>query len=156
MAADIKLKRGTAQAVVTTGAAPGNASITAGSRSALSAEWDNATDLCPQGYARIVCAFGTAPTAGKRLTLYAVTALDGTNYSDGSDSVAPQTQQVIGYASVRNTTGTQRLVFSGSPSKLEPMRFPASKLKFVVGNDADQTLSSSWTLDIYPELFSVV
>lgn len=148
MAADLKLKRGTSSQVVTSG----SAAVAAAARSALSSEFDNQTGLSPYCQAVLVGAFGTAPTDGKRLTLYAIPAHDGSNYADGSDTVKPSPSLVVGWVYVRNTTGTQRLAFTGRGPDGR-IALPASKVKFVLANDADQQLSAGWTLDIYPELW---
>lgn len=150
--ADIKLKRGTTQTIWNAN----GSSLTAGARTAASStEWDNSTDLCPHGHAEILVTFGSTPTDDRRISLYAVPALDGTNYVDGSDTVAPRRAILIGWAFVRNTTSSQRLRFMGA-SPDGRLHFPASKLKFIVQNDADQTISANWTLKIFPELWQSV
>lgn len=126
----------------------GSAAIVAAARGALSAAWANGTDLAPFNNVVLTCAFGTAPIAGRRVQVYAIPQLDS-NYMDGSDTVTPSSNLLIGWAFVRNTTGTQRLEMRRGPGD-PPVQYGPHNYKFVVENLTDQTMSAAHTLDIIP------
>lgn len=105
--------------------------------------YDNRTNLFFWGDIDLVCTFGTAPTAGKILELYAIPSLDGTNFADGDASKTPDAGLRIGAVAVRGVNTQQRLTFRGC-------NLPPHKFNLVLKNGADQTISAGWTLDILP------
>lgn len=110
--------------------------LAAGSRSAVSTELDNATSLDQYAKAELTVDFVSAPTAGGFVSLYAVTAPDGTNYEDGSDTVDPGTRRWLCDIPVRADTAAQRLTSPIFP--LEP-----AKTKLLLVNNTDQPFPAS-------------
>lgn len=119
-----------------------NALANAG-RSAAGAEVDNATNLDRWGKFELSVTFGTAPSAGGYVEIYAVTAPDGANYEDGSNTVDPGTHKLIDRIPVRPVTTAQRL--TGRQFPLEP-----AKTKFILLNGSGQAFPASGsTLKLY-------
>lgn len=111
-------------------------SLAAGSRTNAGTAVANQTNLDQYGKLEINVTFGTAPTAGGVLTLYMITAPDGTNYDDGSSSVDPGDHRVLLAVPVRATTSAQILM---TPVfRLEP-----ATTKFLLTNDTDQAFPAS-------------
>lgn len=115
-------------------------SLTSGSRSnAGSAVVDNSSNLDQYGKVTLSVTFGSAPAAGGYLALYAVTAVDGTNYEDGSSSADPGVHNMIAQIPVKATTSAQLLT---SPIfEMQP-----AKTKFLLANVTNQSLPSSGTV----------
>ena len=91
--------------------------------------------------------FGSAPTVGAALELYAVPAVDGTNFAE-VDTTAHLLQDncLLGYFKIlKAQTGAQRLVIQRI--FLEPLLY-----KMYILNKTTQTMSSTWTLKVYPSL----
>lgn len=119
-----------------------NALANAG-RSAAGTEIDNGTNLDVFGRLVLQVTFGTAPVAGGYVEIYMVTAPDGTNYEDGSNSVDPGTHKLIDRIPVRAVTTAQRL--SGRMIPLLP-----EKTKFLLYNGSGQAFPASGsTLALY-------
>ena len=119
-----------------------NALANAG-RSAAGTEINNATNLDRWGKFELAVTFGTAPSAGGYVEIYAVTAPDGTNYEDGSNTVDPGTHKLIDRIPVRAVTTAQRL--TGRQFSLEP-----AKTKFLLLNGSGQAFPASGsTLKLY-------
>lgn len=147
--ADLKLATGSSFALVASGSAPGNAVVAAAARSDQGAEYDNSTLLEPFGQIELVLTFGTGPTAGRRVLVYAIPALNGTDYAEGSSSVTPSQSHVLGWAYVRNITTAQRLRVNG-PSPDGRLHLPPCKFKILLANDTDQQISAGWSATLYP------
>ena len=112
-------------------------------RSAAGTEINNATNLDRWGKFELAVTFGTAPSAGGYIEIYAVTAPDGTNYEDGSNTVDPGTHKLIDRIPVRAVTTAQRL--TGRQFPLEP-----AKTKFLLLNGSGQAFPASGsTLKLY-------
>lgn len=126
--------------VVSSGAAVAN-----NARSAASAAQGSdagAADLV--GDWELVCSFATAPTADTPIDLYAVRAVDGTNYEDGSDTVRPAPDAYVGSFWVRNVTSSQRMVIRDRP-------MPPGLYKCIIHNNGTgQQISAGWTLKVRP------
>ena len=75
--------------------------------------------------------FGTNPTAGATIELYLLRAADGTNYEDGSASVAPNAGSRVGSFPVRAVTTAQRIVVRDVP--LPPGLYKALILNYATG-----------------------
>jgi hypothetical protein len=105
-------------------------------RSAAGTEIDNGTNKDRWGKLEMSVTFGTAPSAGGYVELYAVTAPGGTNYDDGSDSVDPGAHKLIDRIPVRATTNAQRL--TGRVIPLEP-----AKTKFLLLNKSGQAFPAT-------------
>lgn len=119
-----------------------NALANAG-RSSAGTEIDNATNLDMWGKFELNVTFATAPVAGGYVEIYAVTAPDGTNYEDGSNSVDPGPGKLIDRISLRESTTAQRR--TGRMFPLEP-----SKTKFILLNGSGQAFPASGsTLTLY-------
>jgi len=119
-----------------------NALASAG-RSAAGAEVDNGANLDMFGVLELAVTFGTAPVAGGFIEIYMVTAPDGTNYEDGSDSVDPGTHKLIDRIPVRAVTTAQRLT-----GRLVPLL--PEKTKFLLYNGSGQAFPASGsTLTLY-------
>ena len=112
-------------------------------RSAAGTEVNNATNKDRWGKLELAATFGTAPSAGGYVEIYAVTAPDGTNYEDGSNSVDPGAHKLIDRIPVRAVTTAQRL--TGRTMPLEP-----AKTKFLLTNGSGQAFPASGsTLTLY-------
>ncbi|MDY0227225.1 MAG: hypothetical protein RBR38_10390 [Desulfomicrobium apsheronum] len=111
-------------------------SLASAGRSAAGTEVDNGANLDMYGQLELQVTFGTAPSAGGYVEIYMVNALDGTNYEDGSDTVAPGTHKLIDRIPVRAVTTAQRL--SGRRFELVP-----TKTKFLLVNGSGQAFPAS-------------
>jgi len=119
-----------------------NALASAG-RSAAGTEVDNGVNLDMYGVLELQVTFGTAPSAGGYVEIYMVTAPDGTNYEDGSNTVDPGTHKLIDRIPVRAVTTAQRL--TGRMIPLLP-----EKTKFLLYNGSGQAFPASGsTLALY-------
>lgn len=119
-----------------------NALASAG-RSAAGTEVDNGANLDMFGALELLVTFGTAPPAGGYVEIYMVTAPDGTNYEDGSNTIDPGTHKLIDRIPVRAVTTAQRL--TGRMIPLLP-----EKTKFLLYNGSGQAFPASGsTLTLY-------
>lgn len=87
-------------------------------------EVDNATNRYLYADWDLKCRFQSAPSIGGYIALYLIPAIDGTNYTDGDDSVAPPPSTWIGNFPVRAVTTQQRVSLRGSllpPGKFKPL-----------------------------------
>jgi hypothetical protein len=105
-------------------------------RSDAGSELANHTNLDQYAKAELTTTFGSAPSAGGYVALYAVVASDGTNYEDGSSSADPGNHRWLCNIPVRATTSAQRIASPLFP--LEP-----AKTKFLLLNKTGQTMASS-------------
>ena len=105
-------------------------------RSAAGTEINNATNKDRWGKLELAVTFGTAPSAGGYVEIYAVTAPDGTNYEDGSNTVDPGAHKLIDRIPVRAVTTAQRL--TGRQFPLEP-----AKTKFLLTNGSGQAFPAT-------------
>ena len=118
-------------------------SLASAGRSAAGTEVDNGANLDMFGVLELSVTFGTAPSAGGYVEIYMVTAPDGTNYEDGSNSVDPGTHKLIDRLPVRAVTTAQRL--TGRMIPLLP-----EKTKFLLYNGSGQSFPASGsTLTLY-------
>ena len=118
-------------------------SLDGAGRSAAGTEVDNGANLDMYGVLELQVTFGTAPSAGGYVEIYMVTAPDGTNYEDGSNTVDPGTHKLIDRIPVRAVTTAQRL--SGRMFPLLP-----EKTKFLLYNGSGQAFPASGsTLALY-------
>ncbi len=101
----------------------------------LGVEVDNAASRNMYADFELLCKFGTAPTAGGYVALYLVQALNGTNYADGDDSIAPPATAMVGTFPVRAATTAQRVV-------IRHVLLPASKFKPLVVNKSGQSMTN--------------
>lgn len=80
---------------------------------------------------------GVAPTAGTGFDLYLVRSADGTNYADGSSSIAPSLNSYVGTFWVRAVTTAQRDV-------IPDVRLPPGLFKTIlVNNGTGQSMAAS-------------
>lgn len=99
-------------------------------------EHDNSADLRQHFWLEFSGAFASNPTAGQTLLVYALRALDGTNYEDGDASTSPPSTAIVAVIPVRATTSTQRIVSSR-------FELPPCKVKFVAYNATSVALAAS-------------
>lgn len=105
--------------------------------------YDNSADLRQHFWAEANVTFGSSPTAGQALVLYALRALDGTNYEDGDASTTPPSTAIVAMFPVRATTGAQRIAS-------QRFELPPCAVKFVLYNGTSQALSASGhTIGLY-------
>ena len=105
-------------------------------RSAAGTEINNATNLDRWGKLEVAVTFAAAPSAGGYLELYTVTAPDGTNYEDGSDSVDPGAHRLVDRIPVKATTNAQKV--TGRVIPLEP-----AKTKWLLLNKSGQAFPAT-------------
>lgn len=103
---------------------------------AVSASIDNSGNLDLYDDLELVCTFGTSPTAGKSVNLYALISLDGSNYGDGDTSTANTISHFVGAFSVRAVSSAQRLMLRG-------VQLPPGLLKYQIINNTGQAMAAS-------------
>ncbi len=103
----------------------------------LGAAIANQTDKNKLAVVELVVTYGTAPAAGKSVDLYVVFSADGTNYSDGDDTIDPAITSYVGSFPLRAVTTAQRIVIANIP-----LLAPAS-FKFLVLNEAGQAMAAT-------------
>ncbi len=101
----------------------------------------NDTELNFWGDFELLVTFSVAPTAGKVLQAWAIPTLDGTNYMDGNETVAPDTGLRLGGVAVRAVTTAQRLA-------IPRCVLPPHSFKLLLDNGADQTISAGWQIKL--------
>lgn len=120
-----------------------------GSRSAGGTELDNSANLDTYGQLELNVTFATSPDAGGHVKLYMITAPDGTNYSDGSDTVDPGADTWVLDIPVRAVTSAQRKV-----TKMFPI--PNAKIKFILENQAGFAFPATGsTVELYTSNYEV-
>lgn len=149
----VTLLRGTTASLITTGAAPGSGTLASAARSALSAEYDNSSNLYSFADFEFSGSFSVAPTDDYQISLFIIPCLDGSNYADGSDSVEASELLAVAWASVRSVSTAQRLVFSSAFG--ERIELPPCKFKILVRNETDQTIAASWAISMFPYTWQV-
>jgi hypothetical protein len=102
----------------------------------LGIEVDNATDRNMYADFDLLCRFAAAPSAGGYVALYLVSAVDGTNYADGDDSVVPPATAMVGTFPVRAVDTAQRVA-------LRHVLLPATKFKPMVINKSGQAMTNT-------------
>lgn len=102
----------------------------------LGDEFNNATGLNQYGVAELYVRGASAFTAGGYVELYLIPSADGTNYSDGSDSVAPPASTLAGVFPVLAVTTQQRLTLWG-------LVLPPLKFKFLIINKTGQAFTNT-------------
>jgi len=93
----------------------------------LGSEVDNATSHNRYADFDLSCRFQSAPVANGYCELYLVQAVDGTNYADGSDSVSPAINTLVGVFPVRAVATQQKVA-------LRHILLPNSKFKPLLVN----------------------
>jgi hypothetical protein len=105
-------------------------------RSAVGTEVANQTNLDQFGKLELTLDLASAASAGAYVLIHMVTAPDGTNYEDGSNSVDPGAHNVVATIPVRATADAQRLTSNIFP--LQP-----AKTKFLLTNKTGQAFPAS-------------
>ncbi len=105
-------------------------------RTNAGSEIDNTTNLDQWGLLQLDVQFSSAPASNAFVAIYAIKAPDGTNYEDGSSSVAPSTNTLVATIPVRSAAVAQKLT-----SQL--FRLPATKIKFILENQTGVAFPSS-------------
>lgn len=132
---------GTEDTLTTAGSSTTDGSVT----QANSSNWTNDDDA-PMASFRAILTFGTAPTAGSSVDLYArLMEIDTTNDED-----APATdwkQHYLGSFVLDNVTTAQYRVIGpvGLPSQETSQQY-----QFYIENNGGQTLSANWSLYVIP------
>lgn len=103
----------------------------------LGAAIANQTNKDKLAILELVVTFGTAPAAGKSVDLYAVFSADGTNYSDGDDTVDPPVTSYLCSFPLRAVTTAQRIVVPNVP-----LLAPAS-VKLLLLNESGQAMAAT-------------
>lgn len=97
---------------------------------------DNATAKDQYSDWDLYCRFGSAPSAGGSCDLYFIQAVNGTNYQDGDDSVAPPVTAYVGSFPVRAVTTQQRVALRG-------LLLPATLFKPLLINNSGQSMTNT-------------
>ncbi len=84
----------------------------------------------------LFCRFASSPSAGGYVALYLIPAVDGTNYTDGDDSVAPPPNLLIATFPVRAVSTAQRVSAIG-------LRLPNGVFKPLVVNVSGQAMTNT-------------
>jgi hypothetical protein len=125
-------------------------SLANAARSSASTALDNGTNLDEWGWLELQVTFGSAPSATGYLAVYMVLAPDGTNYADGSSSVAPGADTLVSTYPLLASTSAQR-------KTVGPVRLPPCKVKFIIENQSGQAFPASGsTLTLYTSNEKVV
>lgn len=96
----------------------------------------------PDGEFALSCAYGSAPTEGTLISLYArVLDIDGTNDTDVPEATRPG--YVVGAFVVNNVTSTQYLWCYAQD-------LPLVASYYLHNNGTGQTISAGWTLKVTP------
>lgn len=110
-------------------------SLASGS-SAITAALDNGTDKSIWDDLELVVTFGTAPALNAPVEVYLVPSVDGTNYGDGSSTVLPSPNLLVGTFLVRAVTTAQRVA-------IRKVELPPGLFKYLVRNQAGQAFAAS-------------
>lgn len=116
-------------------------SLASSARTAVGTEYDNSANLYTFGLFELNVTFGAGPTAGTLVDLYAIPAPDGTNYDDGSSSVAPPANCYIGSFPVRAVTTAQKIPLGLGARGL--VTLPPTKFKLIAYNGTNQAFPAS-------------
>jgi len=102
----------------------------------LGSEVDGATERHMLADFDLYCRFAVAPSSGGHVALYLLQAIDGSNYADGDDSVAPAATALVGTFIVRAVTTQQRIAVRG-------VTLPATKWKPLAVNKSGQAMTNT-------------
>lgn len=102
----------------------------------IGGEIDNSSNRYIYADWDLLCRFASAPSAGGYVALYLIPAVDGTNYTDGDDSVAPPVNLLIATFPVRAVSTAQRVSAIG-------LRLPNGKFKPLVINVSGQAMTNT-------------
>lgn len=103
---------------------------------AVGAELANQTNLDVWAIAVLSVTFGSAPTLNSICALYAVCAVDGTNYESGSATIRYPQDSFVGSFQLYNSTSA--LIYASKPFMLRPF-----KTKFALLNNSGQAFPAS-------------
>jgi hypothetical protein len=117
---------------------------TAGTRTnASTTAIDNTTNLDKYGYVKLSVTFASAPSATAYCSLRMITALDGTNYADGSSTVDPGMDTEVLVIPILASTSAQK-------KEVGPFLLPPAKMKFILVNQTGQSFPASGsTLELF-------
>lgn len=104
--------------------------------SAVGSVLDNSTNLDRFGIAELAATWATNPTDKAVLDLFAIPAVDATNYADGGATVRPSNFLYLGSFQVRAVTTAQRIATG-------VFNLPPFKVKFVLLNSSGFALPAS-------------
>jgi hypothetical protein len=125
-------------------------SLASGARALSSSFGGDTTAADLYGDFELVVTFGVSPSTGATVDLYLLRAADGTNFSDGSSSVAPPNSAFVGAFEIRAVTSAQRIV-------LPDIVLPPGLWKALIVNSAGQAMAASGnTLKMRPHSLQTV
>ena len=107
-----------------------------GAWSAAGTEYDNSADLIQYFKLRLAVDFVSAPSTGGFVSVYAITALDGTNYETLDSDNDPRAGKLVATIEVIDTTAAQ-IRDSGIFS------LPPCKTKFILKDSTGQAFPAS-------------
>lgn len=84
----------------------------------------------------LFCRFQSAPSAGGTCEVYFIQSVDGTNYADGDDTVAPPITALVAVIPVRAVTTQQRIAY-------RQIVLPATKFKPLLINKSGQAMTNT-------------
>lgn len=100
----------------------------------ITAAIDNTSALDFRDDLELTCTFAATPSAGAKVEIYLLIALDGTNYADGTSGVQggggvviPASTAKIGFFPIRADTNVQRVIFRA-------VRLPPGFFKYLLVN----------------------
>ena len=103
----------------------------------ISAAIDNTSDLYLFDDVELLTGvFSSAPPSGAMVELYSIPSIDGTNYGEGSDTIAPPPSSLVGIFNIRAATASQRHIIRGIP-------VVPGKFKYLIINKSGQAFASS-------------
>ena len=104
---------------------------------AISAAFDNSSDLDLFADLELSVTFASSPVAGAVVELYLLPSIDGgTSYADGSASILPQSSLFVGGFAVRAVTTAQKMILRG-------VALPPGFYKYLVQNTTSQAFPAT-------------
>lgn len=124
-------------------------SLATGSRTNAGTEVDNSSNLDTYGILELSVTFGTNPSATAYVAIHILTAPGGTNYADGSSSVAPGADTLLLTLPILASTSAQRKI-------TKPFALPPTKIKFILENQTGQSFPASGsTVTLYSDNYEI-
>lgn len=107
----------------------------------LSAEYDNATNL--HRFMTLELKVRLASAAAGPVDIYLVPCMDGTNYTDGGDSVAAGSNLYLGSFQTLSVNTQQRLAFVAYSTGTVFIPIPPCKFKILLKNSTGQNFTNT-------------
>lgn len=123
--------------------------LASAARSDAGTEVDNSANLDSYGCLEFNVDFTAAPASGSYVTIWLITAPDGTNYSDGSSTVDPGDDALLLLIPIRASSAAQKKITDWFP-------LPGEKIKFIMENNANKSFPNSGnTLELFTNNFEI-